>query len=73
MWHRWERREKCTWFWWESQNEKDHLEDQGVVDGIRMDLRKTGGGGGGWIQLAQDRDRWRAVVNSVMDLRDLAP
>jgi hypothetical protein len=30
MWHAWERREKCTRFWWESTNEKDHLEDQGV-------------------------------------------
>jgi hypothetical protein len=30
MWHAWERREKCTRFWWESPNERDHLEDQGV-------------------------------------------
>jgi hypothetical protein len=30
MWHAWERREKCTKFWWESSKEKDHLEDQGV-------------------------------------------
>jgi hypothetical protein len=45
-------------------------------DGIRMDLREIGWGGGGgvdWIQLAQDRDRWRAVVNTVMNLRVLAP
>jgi hypothetical protein len=26
-----------------------------------------------WIRLAQDRDRWRAIVSAVMDLRDLAP
>jgi hypothetical protein len=39
-------------------------------DGIRMDLREIGWGGGlEWIQLAQDRDRWRAVVNTVMNLR----
>jgi hypothetical protein len=40
-------------------------------DGIRIDLRKIGFGGGGveWIQLAQGRDRWRAVVNAVMNLR----
>jgi hypothetical protein len=32
MWHAWERREKCTRFWWESPKERDHLEDQ-VVGG----------------------------------------
>jgi hypothetical protein len=44
-------------------------------DGIKMDLRKIGWGGGGvgWIHLAQDRDRWRAVVSAVMNLRVLAP
>jgi hypothetical protein len=41
MWHAWERREKCTMFWWESPREGDHLEDQGE-DGIRMDLREIG-------------------------------
>jgi hypothetical protein len=35
-------------------------------DGIKIDLREIGSGGGGveWIHLAQDRDRWRAVVNA---------
>jgi hypothetical protein len=43
-------------------------------DGIRMDLRKISCGRDvDWIQLAQDRDRWRAVVNAVMNLRVLAP
>jgi hypothetical protein len=45
-------------------------------DGIRMDLRETGLGGGGcvdWIRLSQDRDRWRSVVSAVMNLRILAP
>jgi hypothetical protein len=42
-------------------------------DGIRMDLRETGSGGVDWIRLAQDRDRWRAVVSAVMNLRVLAP
>jgi hypothetical protein len=40
-------------------------------NGIRMDLRETGWGSVDWIQLAQDRDRWRALVNTVMNLRVL--
>jgi hypothetical protein len=42
-------------------------------DGIRMDLREIGLGGVDWILLAQDRDRWRAVVSAVMNLRVLVP
>jgi hypothetical protein len=42
-------------------------------DGIRMDLREIGWGSVDWIQLTQDRDRWRAVVNTVMNPRVLAP
>jgi hypothetical protein len=42
-------------------------------DGIRMNLREIGLGGVDWIRLAQDRDRWRAVVSAVMNLRVLAP
>jgi hypothetical protein len=34
-----------------------------------MDLRETGWGDMDWIDLAQDRDRWRALVNTVIDLR----
>jgi hypothetical protein len=33
------------------------------VNNIRMDLGETGWGGMGWISLAQDRDKWRALVN----------
>jgi hypothetical protein len=46
---------------------------RGWDKGIKMDLREIGWGGVEWIQLAQDRDRWRAVVNAVMNLRVLAP
>jgi hypothetical protein len=42
-------------------------------DGIRMDLEEIGWGGVDWIHLAQDRDRWRALVNAVMNLRVLGP
>jgi hypothetical protein len=41
--------------------------------GIRMDLGETGLRCVDWIRLAQDRDRWRAVVSAVMNLRVLAP
>jgi hypothetical protein len=39
-------------------------------DNIKMDLREIGLGDVDWIHLAQDRDRWRALVNTVMNLRD---
>jgi hypothetical protein len=42
-------------------------------DGIRMHLREIDWGSVDWIQLAQDRDRWRVLVNRVMNLRVLAP
>jgi hypothetical protein len=39
------------------------------VDSVKMDLRETGWDGADWIDLAQDRDQWRALVNTVMNLR----
>jgi len=39
------------------------------LEDINMDLREVGRSGIDWIHLAQDRDRWRALVNAVMNLR----
>jgi hypothetical protein len=39
------------------------------VDNIKMNLREIGWDGMGWIDLNQDRDQWRALVNMVMNLR----
>jgi hypothetical protein len=39
------------------------------VDNIKMDLRELGWNGMDWINLAQDREQWRALVNAVMNLR----
>jgi hypothetical protein len=39
------------------------------VDNIKMDLRDIGWDGMDWIDLAQDRDQWRALLNTVMNLR----
>jgi hypothetical protein len=39
-------------------------------DNIKMDLQKVGGGGcGDWMELAQDRDSWRALVGTLRDFR----
>ena len=40
-------------------------------DNINMDIREVGGGCGDWVELAQDRDGWRALVSTVMNF--LAP
>jgi hypothetical protein len=44
----------CVWRW---------------EDNIKMDLQDVGGSGGDWTELAQDTDRWRALVSTVKNLR----
>jgi hypothetical protein len=39
------------------------------VDNIKLDLREIGWGGVDWIDLAQGRDEWRALVNTLMNIR----
>ena len=58
----------CTGFWWGNLRERDHWVDPDV-DGRIMDLQSVEGGCRDWMELAQDRDRWRALVNKVMNLR----
>jgi hypothetical protein len=56
-------------YWWESQIERPlGRPRRRWVDNIKMDLREIGGDGMDWIDLAQDRDQWRALVNAVMSL-----
>jgi len=58
-------------FWWGNLREKRPLgrPRRRWEDNIKMDLQEVVCGGMDWIDLAQDRDRWRALVNAVMDLR----
>jgi hypothetical protein len=58
-------------FLYESQNDKRPLgrPRRRWADNIKMDLRDIGRDGLDWIDLAQDGDKWRAVVNTGMNLR----
>jgi hypothetical protein len=66
-----ERREVYIEFWWGNMRERDNFEDQGIErkDNIKMDRQEVGCGCMEWMDLVQDRDRWRALVNAVMNLR----
>jgi hypothetical protein len=55
--------------WWESQKRPLRRPRRRWVDNIKIDLRDIGWNGMDWIDLAQERDQWRALVNTVMNLR----
>jgi hypothetical protein len=65
------KRGKHIDYWWESQWGKRSLgrPRRRWVDNIRMDLGEVGWGGVDWKGLAQDRNRWKALVHSVLNLR----
>jgi hypothetical protein len=73
MWHALDRRGKCTRVLVGKPERKRPLERsrRRWEYGIRMDVTEIGWGSVEWIKLTQDRDRWRVLVNTVMNLRDL--
>jgi hypothetical protein len=58
-------------YWWESQKGKKPLgrRRRRWVDNVKMNLREIGWGGIDWIDLAQDRDQCRALVNTVINFQ----
>jgi hypothetical protein len=63
------RGEAFTGFWWGNLRERNHWGDPGVDARIlEWIFRKWGEGVMDWIELAQDRDSWRALVNAVMNI-----
>ena len=60
-----------TGFWWGNLREREPVgrPRRRWEDNIKMDLQEVGRSGGDWMELAEDRDRWRALVSMVMDFR----
>jgi hypothetical protein len=59
----------CTGCWWGRLTERGHWGDPRCRWEDKMDLQEVGGGRGDWMELAQDRDRWWALVGTVRDFR----
>jgi hypothetical protein len=57
-------------YWWQSQKKRSLGRARyRRVDNIKMDLREIGRDRVDWIDMAQDRDQWRALVNTVLNFR----
>jgi hypothetical protein len=70
MKHVWGKEQSNVGFWSERFRKRDHLEDPGVDGSIILKfIFEKLDGRVNWIRLAQDRERWRAVVNAVMNCR----
>jgi len=65
----WVRIEVYSGFFWENLRERDYLEDPGIYGTTLNWIFRKKDRGMDWIDLAHDRDRWRALVNVVMNLR----
>ena len=63
--------EVYTEFWWGNLREREHFEHPGVDGRIILEriFSKWDGGSMDWVDLAQDRDKWRALVNAAINLR----
>jgi hypothetical protein len=63
----WGTEEAYSGFWWENLRGKRPLgrPTRRWKDNIKMDLQEVGCGGMDWIGMAQDRDRWRTLLNAV--------
>jgi hypothetical protein len=59
----------CTGFWWGNLRERDYWGDprRRREDNIKMDLQEVECGGMDCIEMTQDRDRWRVLMNAVMN------
>ena len=67
MWNVWGTGAAYAGFWLGDLRERDHLEDSEY--NIKLHLQEVGRRGMSWTALAQDRDRWQALVNAVMNFR----
>jgi hypothetical protein len=68
MWHVWKTGRVHTGFWWGDLKKTLGRPRNRWEDNIKIDLQEVGWGGMNWGDLAQDRDRWHALVNAVINL-----
>jgi len=54
---------------WKPEGKRPHGRTKDRWNNIKMDLQELGCVGMAWMELAQDRDRWQALVNAVMNVR----